>query len=152
MLESLCAGPRYRLYLSCEPLGLVIIRHVVFVELWYEGEADVPQPGPVDVERKRAGVHPALNGQLQHVAGEGLLLELALQSIKSSYLKTILFVVTNSNLNSSSTRVMTLFTSTPALSPARSFISSVSVPFLRVTTPTKQNVVTEFEADLCPHW
>ena len=58
------------LYLRSEPASLVFIGYLIFVVLRYEGEADVPDPGSIDVDGEGGGVHPTLNGQPQHIARE----------------------------------------------------------------------------------
>ena len=61
MISYLPTVGQVGLDLSGEPGGLGLIRDLVLVELWYEGEADVCQPGPIDVDWKRAGVQSTLD-------------------------------------------------------------------------------------------
>ena len=60
--EALAAVGQVSLDLSGEPAGLSVGRDLVFIELGDEGQADVPDPGPVDVDREGGGVHPTLDG------------------------------------------------------------------------------------------
>ena len=65
--ETLATVSQVGLRLGGEPAGLSLVRDLVLVELGDEGQTDVPDPGPVDVDGKRCRVHPALDCQSDHV-------------------------------------------------------------------------------------